>query len=871
MKHSLPFNVMRHADWDRAPREPVTLAITTFLTPYLGATVASIVAYVAVSAATSMVLSALAPKPKFGGAAGSAGLLVNGRGAIEPQNFVYGTVRKGGTITFIQSTGEGNKILHQVITMAGHEIDAFEAFYLNDKVVTLDASGNVTSTPWNSKIRIHAHRGNQTSSTDDFSNVSGKNLQNTLHSETSCGSSFIGEGIAYLYVRMEYDENVFANGIPLITARIRGKKVYDPRTSTTAYSANSALVIRDYITAAYGINTTDVDDTMFSAAANICDETVALAAGGTQARYEAHGVVASTTRGFDALMDMATSCGGTLFYGAGEYKLKPSDYTAPVKTLTLENIVGQMQIDPKMSSRDNFNTVRGTFVDAEQDYISADYPEYQSLVFKSEDGGTENAIDLTLPFTTSGAAAQRLSKLTLYRGREQITVSADFDLTAFDLEVGDIVALPLVDYGWHNISGMPDGKEFEVQNWRLFVDPSTSAVKVSLMLREISEASLDWNAEELEIIKNNTTLLPYYDAPPVGVTPTAVAKVLSEKLVNQLNVLVTSASSERVSSVEVQYKLSADTTYTAMGSGPLGTYVVVDLDRGDYDIRARSINSFGYKGEWEYVTNFTVDALLAPPADVTNFGHEVSGGTIFLSWSPVPDLDLSYYEIRYSSLSSGVTWGNSQFAVRKVARPATSITVPARAGTWSIKAFDKGGNESVNMTSTYVDAADLPPLGTYDTVTEDATFAGTKTNVSIDTVPNPDELIITDRTSTTSNTGTYEFANQIDVGSSRVARVTGYVTADRYYPDAGLWSKIHGTWTSWPDDFTTWTDEQANFGDYDVQIYAATSPDNSTWSAWALANGQELTGRYFKFKAILTSTNLNVSPAIKTLSAEVAY
>ena len=863
MKHSLPMGISRHMAWDRAPRDPVTQLVIQGLGMIgVTGTAASVIAYMAVSVATNMVLSALTPKPSFG-AGGSQGLLVNARGALDPQDFVYGTVRKGGTVTFYETTGNNNKILHQTVCLAGHEIDAFEAFYLNDEIVTVDADGYVTSSPWNSKVRLLAHRGNQTSATTNFANAA-TNLQSTLHNETSVGSTFIGQGVAYIYARMEYDEDAFANGVPLITARIRGKRVYDPRTASTAYSANAALCIRDFITSNYGLNDVSVDEVAFSAAANVCDENVSLSGGGTEKRYEAHGVAKATDKFFDVLQRMMTACGGSLFFGGGEYKLKPSDYTAPVKNLTLSDLRSGISLDPRLSSRDNFNTVRGTFVDRSQDYISADFPIVTSVVFKGEDGGDENAIDLELPFTTSSATAQRLAKLTLYRGREQIALSADFSIAAFDLEVGDIVTFTNANYGF-------DQKEFEVQNWRFYADQTTGAIKIALSLREISEAALDWNAEETELLANNTTLLKYYDAPSVGISAEAVARVLAEKLVNQLVVNVTSSGSERVSSVEVQYRPTGDTIYVGMGSGPLGSYTVLDLPRGQYDIRARAINPFGYKGEWEYLNAFEVDALSAPPADVTGFSYELSGGTLFLSWVPVPDLDLSYYEVRYSPLSSGVTWGNSQFAIKKIARPATTVTAPARSGTWLIKAFDKGGNESVNVTTVYVDPSELPALGASQTLTESPTFAGSKTNTVVDTVPNPDELIISNRTSATSNVGEYAFNSVIDTGSSRTARVTGTVTMDRYYPDAGLWSKIHGTWTSWPDNFTTWTNEQANFGDYDVQVYAAASADNVTYGAWTLANGQELVGRYFKFKAVLTSTNLNVSPAIKTLSAEVAY
>ena len=83
-----------------------------------------------------------------------------------------------------------------------------------------------------------------------------------------------------------------------------------------------------------------------------------------------------------------------------------------------------------------------------------------------------------------------------------------------------------------------------------------------------------------------------------------------------------------------------------MGTGELGKFIVVDLERGIYDIRARAINTFGIKGDFEHLPNFTVDALSAPPANVTNFSHEITTTVLFLSWTPVADLDLSYYRIR---------------------------------------------------------------------------------------------------------------------------------------------------------------------------------------------------------------------------------
>ena len=138
-----------------------------------------------------------------------------------------------------------------------------------------------------------------------------------------------------MFVRFSYASSVFQNGIPTITAKIRGKKVFDPRTSTTAYSNNAALCIRDYITSTYGLNDPQVDATSFNVAANTCDENVTLAAGGTEKRYTLNGVVRADQSYGDVLQQMMTSCGGTLFWGGGKWKLVVGEYNAPTKNLTL--------------------------------------------------------------------------------------------------------------------------------------------------------------------------------------------------------------------------------------------------------------------------------------------------------------------------------------------------------------------------------------------------------------------------------------------------------------------------------------------------------------------------------------------------------
>ena len=606
-------------DWDRVPRDPATVGVMIMQGLSYGAasTIAAagvgfgtyLVGYLAVTAVTSWALSALAPKQDVG-SVGSSGIMVNLRDPAAPQDFVYGKVRKGGVVTFAEATGTDNVFLHQVIVLAGHEVNSIGDIYINDQLATLDgeyvttAGSGSEQTSWDRKIRVRKHKGDQTTA------------DSTLTSETSLGSSFIGNDMAYIYVRYEYDQTVFANGLPLVTAVVEGKKVYDPRTSTTAYSANAALCIRDFLVSEYGLDDSSIDDTDFQAAANICDEDVrmntivsagnfivgkqyeiktvgstnfraigasantvgvvftATGAGSgngdaydSENRYEINGIVQANRPIGNVLQDMVTACAGTLYWGMGSWKLKVGAYSTYVKTLTLRDLRGPLSIETRINMRDNFNRVTGTFNDAANKWITADYPELTTttaagsfvtgqtyaitslgdgvtntdftaigassntvgVVFKAtgagsgtgaasiflgEDNGEKAALDLPLPFTTSAAMTQRLAKLTLLRGREQMTMTGEFGMEAFELEVGDIIRFSEENpttgavqyrYGFGS-QNSGTGKEFEVISWKLSSNQDAGDLRIAMTLRETSSDAFSWSAEEQAIVANNADI-----------------------------------------------------------------------------------------------------------------------------------------------------------------------------------------------------------------------------------------------------------------------------------------------------------------------------------------------------------------------------
>jgi hypothetical protein len=715
----IPFNVMRHNDWDRAPRDPITLfnfAVATLGFTTGGAILFAAVSTLAISAVTSWAISALTPRPRFGSLS-SSGILVNTRDPAAAHQFVYGEMRKGGTITYLETTGETNEFLHLIVSLAGHPVHQIGNIFIDDQVVAVDGSGNVTDGfldgDGNPTIRIQKFNGTQTTAPADLLNES------ELTGADALTSGFVGNGIAYLYIRLKYDQSAFSNGIPMFTAVVRGKRVFDPRTSTTAWSDNAALCIRDYLTSAYGLSDSNIDETAFSAAANICDETVATAGVGNVKRYTINGIVTADTAHGDALSQMITACAGTLYWGTGKWKLTVGDYTAPTKTLTLDDLRSGISLQTRTNLRDQFNTVQGTFINAAERWITQDYPPIIGAGFVAEDGGVEQSLDLALPFTTNAAIAQRLAKLTLFRGREQMTFSAEFGMNAFDVEVGEIIDLDMDRYGF-------DGKEFEVIGWQLKANQDAGDLRVMLTLRETSEAAFDWNAEESDIIGGNTNLPDAFGGLAINnLTASGGGRTQGDgTFINSAILNWDNVSNAFLDHYEVEWKPLSDSVYSATVTEQSDIELSPVIDGVEYIFRVRAVTVAGVKGPYSTVQFTGGGDVTAPglPTDITATGHFEY---ISIDWTNPTDADLNFVEVweadtdnSASATRVGISGGNT-FQRTNLGLNVTKF--------YFLKSVDYSGNASafttgVSATTTFLDDEAFAN-GIYSLFTEQGLYA----------------------------------------------------------------------------------------------------------------------------------------------------
>jgi len=927
----------------------------------------------------------LAPKidpPNFGTAIES-GITVTSKAPTAPYRVIYGTSRIGGTIVYAETTSSTNEFLHMVIVLAGHEVDDISTIYLGDDAVALETSSNDSNgipiyTPtsgdkYNGKLRVKKHFGDPAQLAD----------ANLVTDVTQWTTDHKISGKAYIYLKFTFDSDVYPNGVPNVSAIVKGKKLYDPRATSftassgtvstvnntitlsshglstfdrvtydtnsntaigglsngtlyyvikvdsdtiklatnyancvaetaisltsvtgsttqkfnfTTFSDNPVLCIRDYLSnTIYGMQVEDVEinDTNFIASANTCDETVTVTnPSGTEKRFTCNGSFQLSQSPKVIIENLLTTLGGFLIYSNGEFKIIPSSYLSPTVTLNENNLRSGVSINSRVSKKELFNAVKGLYSEPANDFQPQNYPFLTSSAFEAEDNGERIYAEFDYPFTNSSRMCQRLSKIQLLKVRQQISFSASFDMGAFDLDVGDTVNITNVRMGWSN-------KTFQVLEWGFSIDGNDGSLQITANFKEIASAVYDFSTGDYSTVSSGkATNLPKSTSVSA---PTAIT--LTDELVSyndgtvivKLVIELTEATDSFTELYEIEIKQLTDADGNAVtddfkqiGRGARLSYEFLNvIDRASYQVRARGVNIYGVNSS-TITADHTVIGLSAPPPNVENFACNIVGQDAFLSWDPVDVLDLSYYVVNFSTLTSGAEWSNSVPLVTKISRPGTSITVPARVGSYLIKAVDKLGGYSIDATVIATDIAAIGNFNAITTNTQNPEFSGTKTNVVRNTDDGINYYLTLDSTelfdsasgnfdSVTSHnfdggtqnnnvvaSGTYLFSDiPIDIGDAFTARITANITQTSTDRDR-LFDNVSGLFD----------DQQSNFdgdapSDCRSIIQISTSNDNVTYTDFRNFSVGDYTARYYKFQLLMQSDDLGSTPLVYALSVTV--
>ena len=664
----------------------------------------------------------------------------------------------------------------------------------------------------------------------------------------------------------------------------------------TTFTDNPVLTIRDYLKdSTYGLTTGDdeINDTNFIASANTCDEVVTLTnPSATEKRFTCNGSFQLSQSPKIIIENLLTTMGAGLIYSNGMFKVVPATYLSPVVTLNEDNLRSGIAINTRVSKKEIFNAVKGLYSEPANDYQPQNYPILTNSSYQSEDNGERIYAEFDYPFTNSSRMCQRLSKIQLLKVRQQISFSANFDMTAFKLNVGDTVNITNARMGWTN-------KTFQVHDWSFALQGDDGRLEISCQFKETASAIYDYTTSDYTTISSGkATNLPSSTSVSA---PTAIT--LSDELVSyndgtvivKLVIALTAATDNFTELYEIEIKQLTDTDGVAVsddfkqiGRGARTKYEFLNvIDRASYQVRARGVNIFGVNSA-SITADHTVIGLSAPPPNVENFACNIVGQDAFLSWDPVDVLDLSYYVVNFSNVTSGAEWSNSVPLITKISRPGTSVTVPARVGSYLIKAVDKLGGFSIDATVIATDIASIGNFNAITTNTQNPLFTGDKTNVVRGTDDGINYYLALDSTeqfdSATGNfdsatshnfdggtldnnvvaSGTYLFSSiPIDIGSAFTARITANITQTSTDRDR-LFDNVSGLF----DDQLSNFDGDAPSNCRSI-IQISTSDDNSTYTAFRNFSVGDYTARYYKFQLLMQSDDLGSTPLVSVLSVQI--
>lgn len=624
---------------------------------------------------------------------------ISGSDPAADWQIIYGTMRVGGVHTFVH-TINNNQYLLMVHTVAGHEVNAITKVFFDNEELTFPSVPGDASAPekFNNKVYMQQRLGTAAQTALSQLVTDAPDKWTTNHKQS---------GRAHVYLKLHWDKLSFANGLPDIIFEVEGKKLYDPRSTTTSFSSNAALVIYDYLTDinyGLGIDSSEIDLTTFNAAADVCDEAVPVQAGGTEPRYTINGAFGASQSSKQILEGMLSSCSGYLSYVGGKYKLWVGEWRAPTITLTDADFLNDIQVQTKFSKRDSFNAIKGTYTSPKDNWEETDLPVVVNSYYQTQDGGERIFEDVSLPFVTSSATGQRLLKIELEKIRQSITIEVLCHMRAYQLEVADTVYVTLSRFGWST-------KIFEVQKSELVIQAGSNgepSMAVSLTLRETASAVYDWNSgqeTQVDLAPNTNLPNPFSVGTPTGLTLESGTNQLYLRadgtVFSRIKVSWTTLSDFFVTSggqIEIQYKQTVAVDWSNASPVPGNqtfTHILDVQDGASYDVRIRAVSALGVEGSYTTTVSHVVVGKTAAPSNVSGFTSIANSYGILLNWADIADFDLDKYEIRL-----GTAWATATLIAQ--IQGTSYLWEIQTAGVYSflIKAIDTSGNYSTTETIT---------------------------------------------------------------------------------------------------------------------------------------------------------------------------
>lgn len=372
------------------------------------------------TAAGLAISSALAPKPNV---PRPENLQVNSKAIAGDRIAHVGRVLVGGNHVFHRAE---KGVSYRVVVLGDGEIDGVEEWRLDREAVSLDGAGAVTDDRFQnggqSRVTVlfrtgqipEMHYGEITAIWPEWT------ADHRLDGQWS--ACVISESLGPADQRKMYP-----NGEPEITAIARTARFRDPRSAETAWTENAAVIINGWAESRHGLNRADVfDEADIIAAADVCDEAMPLAAGGTEPRFRLSGSYALTEAPQDVMGRMLTACGGRVkLKPNGKLGLQLGSWEEPTVTITFVDLLEVRDYTSGPDLLDRFNTLPAEYTDHGLDYVTVSAEDWVDTDKLAEDGTEMRAQAMSVAMSPSHRQTRSVQKITAARQNPTFTVTLD--------------------------------------------------------------------------------------------------------------------------------------------------------------------------------------------------------------------------------------------------------------------------------------------------------------------------------------------------------------------------------------------------------------------------------------------------------------
>lgn len=407
----------------------------------------------AISTAVTTGLSLLAGKPSTSNTPSIF------RQAVSNSFIIYGKRRVGGLIIFFHPLGKTYRYF--VIAVAGHRCKGVVRWWLGDEEVSVNGAGMVTSGKYAGNAWLWFYRGTE----DQIAHPTF-----VAETEGKWTTDHRARGTALIYAKFKMTDDVVQAGMPNITAEVEGKDdILDPRTDTTGYTRNAALVFYDWLAlprevGGFGAYDDEIDWDWVSAQAGVCDEVVTIP-GGTEKRYEFDSYIQTGAAPSEIRDTFVICCAGSFTYSGGKMLMRPGYYVPPSATLSEHDLAGPITVPALLEGDQTANEVAGTYIDPSM-YQPADVPT------RALDQDDIRQATYDLAHITSIYRGQRILEYYLRKAQAERRVTWPMNIMGIAISTLDTVQLGTARYGLSNYA-------FQVTSWGLNQDFS-----VGLQLEE---------------------------------------------------------------------------------------------------------------------------------------------------------------------------------------------------------------------------------------------------------------------------------------------------------------------------------------------------------------------------------------------------